>query len=77
VVDRLDRLARSVIHLLAVIEQLEAAGAHLRSLRDPIDTSTPQGMFSLQRGEPAGPGAAAAERRSLGQVDCRNQGGGP
>jgi DNA invertase Pin-like site-specific DNA recombinase len=48
VVVRLDRLARSVSHLLAVIEHLEAAGAHFRSLRDPIDTTTPQGMFSLQ-----------------------------
>src|SRR6201746_1034453 len=48
VVVRLDRLARSVGHLLAVIEQLEVAGAHFRSLRDPIDTTTPQGMFSLQ-----------------------------
>ncbi|ABQ29102.1 recombinase family protein [Acidiphilium cryptum] len=48
VVVRLDRLARSVSHLLAVIEQLETAGAHFRSLRDPIDTTTPQGMFSLQ-----------------------------
>ena len=48
VVVRLDRLARSVSPLLAVIEDLEARGAHFRSLRDPIDTSTPQGMFSLQ-----------------------------
>ena len=32
----------------ATIEQLEEAGAHFRSLRDPIDTTTPQGMFSLQ-----------------------------
>jgi len=48
VVVRLDRLARSVSHLLSVIEQLEARGAHFRSLRDPIDTATPQGMFSLQ-----------------------------
>ncbi|WP_420608288.1 recombinase family protein [Novosphingopyxis sp.] len=48
VVVRLDRLARSVSHLLAVIEQLEGSGAHFRSLRDPIDTTTPQGMFSLQ-----------------------------
>src|SRR3954468_14900208 len=48
VVVRLDRLARSVSHLLAVIEQLETSGAHFRSLRDPVDTSTPQGMFSLQ-----------------------------
>ena len=35
-------------HLLAVIEHLEASGARFRSLRDPIDTTTPQGMFSLQ-----------------------------
>lgn len=48
VVARLDRLARSVSHLLEVIELLEEKGAHFRSLRDPIDTSTPQGMFSLQ-----------------------------
>ncbi len=48
VVVRLDRLARSVSHLLGVIEQLEVRGAHFRSLRDPIDTTTPQGMFSLQ-----------------------------
>ena len=48
VVVRLDRLARSVSHLLAVIEQLEGGSAHFRSLRNPIDTSTPQGIFSLQ-----------------------------
>ncbi len=48
VVVRLDRLARSVSHLLAVIEDLTAKGVHFRSLRDPIDTTTPQGMFSLQ-----------------------------
>lgn len=48
VVVRLDRLARSVSHLLDVIENLEQRGVHFRSLRDPIDTSTPQGMFSLQ-----------------------------
>lgn len=48
VVVRIDRLARSVGHLLEVIETLEQRGAHFRSLRDPIDTSTPQGMFSLQ-----------------------------
>src|ERR1700744_4080021 len=60
VVVRLDRLARSVSHLLAVIEQLEATGAHFRSLRDPIDTSPPQGMFSLQ-----GLGAVAQLERAL------------
>jgi hypothetical protein len=41
-------LIACVRHLLAVIEQLEASGAHFRSLRDPIDTTTPQGMFSLE-----------------------------
>ena len=48
VVVHLDRLDRSVGHLLAVIEQPETSGAHFRSLRDPIDTATPQGVFSLQ-----------------------------
>jgi DNA invertase Pin-like site-specific DNA recombinase len=48
VVVRLDRLARSVSHLLEVIEDLTERRAHFRSLRDPIDTTTPQGMFSLQ-----------------------------
>ncbi|NTJ09198.1 recombinase family protein [Rhizobium lusitanum] len=48
IVVRLDRLARSVSHLLQVIEDLEKRGVHFRSLRDPIDTSTPQGMFSLE-----------------------------
>ncbi|TAJ85310.1 MAG: recombinase family protein [Reyranella sp.] len=45
---RLDRLARSVRHLLEVIEQLKQKGAGFRSLADPIDTTTPQGVFALQ-----------------------------
>src|SRR5476649_831025 len=57
---RIDRLARSVSHLLEVIETLERKGAHFRSLRDPIDTTTPQGMFSLQV-----LGAAAQLERAL------------
>jgi DNA invertase Pin-like site-specific DNA recombinase len=48
VVARLDRLARSVRHLLEVIEQLKEQGAGFRSLADPIDTTTPQGVFALQ-----------------------------
>ncbi len=48
VVVRLDRLARSVSHLLDVIDQLESQGAHFRSLSDPVDTTSPQGMFTLQ-----------------------------
>ncbi|MBY6244054.1 recombinase family protein [Methylosinus sp. Sm6] len=48
VVVRLDRLARSLSHLLAVIAELDAKGAHFKSLADPIDTTTPQGRFALQ-----------------------------
>lgn len=48
VVVRLDRLARSVTHLLSIVEELDKKRGHFRSLRDPIDTTTPQGRFSLQ-----------------------------
>jgi len=36
VVVRIDRLARSLSHLLEVIERLEAKGAFFRSIQDPI-----------------------------------------
>jgi DNA invertase Pin-like site-specific DNA recombinase len=45
VVVRIDRLARSLSHLLEIIERLEAKGAFFRSLTDPIDTASPQGKF--------------------------------
>lgn len=48
IVVRIDRLARSVAHLLEVIETLEKAGAGFRSLGDPVDTTTAQGKFTLQ-----------------------------
>lgn len=60
VVVRIDRLARSLSHLLEVIERLEAKGAHFRSLADPIDTGSPQGKFTLQV-----LGAAAEFERAL------------
>ena len=60
VVVRIDRLARSLSHLLEVIERLEAKGAFFRSLMDPIDTSSPQGKFTLQV-----LGAAAEFERAL------------
>ena len=60
VVVRLDRLARSLSHLLQVIDQLEERGAFFRSLKDPVDTSSPQGKFALQV-----LGAAAELERSL------------
>jgi DNA invertase Pin-like site-specific DNA recombinase len=60
VVARIDRLARSLVHLLEVIERVEAVGGHFKSLRDPIDTATPQGKFALQV-----LGAAAELERAL------------
>lgn len=60
VVVRIDRLARSLSHLLEVIERLEARGAFFRSLTDPIDTTSPQGKFTLQV-----LGAAAEFERAL------------
>jgi DNA invertase Pin-like site-specific DNA recombinase len=49
VVVRIDRLARSVSHLLEVIEDLTERGVHFRSLRDPIDTTTPRRACFLSK----------------------------
>jgi DNA invertase Pin-like site-specific DNA recombinase len=48
VVVRIDRLARSLSHLLAVIETLDRKSAGFRSLGDPIDTASPQGRLILR-----------------------------
>lgn len=45
---RLDRLARSLAHLLEIVAGLEARGAGFRSLSDPIDTGSAQGRLTLQ-----------------------------
>lgn len=45
---KLDRVARSLRDLLGIIEQVEQAGACIRSLTEPLDTTTPMGSFVLQ-----------------------------
>lgn len=45
---RIDRLARSLSHLLQIVETIRAKGAFFRSINDPIDTSSPQGMLMTQ-----------------------------
>lgn len=45
---RIDRLARSLAHLLEIVEILRAKGAYFRSINDPIDTSSAQGMLMTQ-----------------------------
>jgi DNA invertase Pin-like site-specific DNA recombinase len=48
VVVRIDRLARSLAQLLAMLDRLQAAGVHFRSLSDPIDTANPTGRLVVQ-----------------------------
>lgn len=45
VVWKLDRLGRSMRHLVSLIEELRSRGINFRSLTDSIDTSTPMGRF--------------------------------
>ena len=46
---KLDRLGRSLRHLLTLISTLDAAGVGLASVRDPgLDTTTPTGRLLLQ-----------------------------
>ncbi|ACA15370.1 Resolvase domain [Methylobacterium sp. 4-46] len=48
VVTRIDRLARSIADLAAIVRQLEAKGVALRATEQPIDTSTAAGRCFLQ-----------------------------
>ncbi len=47
VVTKLDRMARSVAHLLEILDTIETKGASLRILDMAIDTSTPNGCLML------------------------------
>lgn len=49
VIWKLDRLGRSLPHLVETVNALSARGIGLKSLNDPIDTTTPQGrlVFNL------------------------------
>lgn len=44
---RLDRLGRSLPHLIEVVRDLEGKGAHLQSLTEGIDTTTAQGRLTF------------------------------
>ncbi len=45
VVWKLDRLGRSLKHLVELVEELNQRGIGLKSLNDPIDTRTAQGKL--------------------------------
>jgi DNA invertase Pin-like site-specific DNA recombinase len=48
VVVRLDRLGRSLRHLLDTVEELQRRGIGLRSLAEQMDTTSAAGRFMLQ-----------------------------
>ncbi|WP_369641695.1 recombinase family protein [Acidovorax sp. A79] len=48
VVWKLDRVARSLSDLLAIQSRLRAGGAMIRSLTEPLDTTSPFGEFTFQ-----------------------------
>ena len=66
VVWKLDRLGRSLPHLLATVNDLKARGVAFRSLTEQMDTTTPQGEFLFHVF-----GALAQFERSLTQERVR------
>ncbi|MFS1052683.1 recombinase family protein [Enterococcus casseliflavus] len=62
---KLDRVARSLSDLLKILECVERAGATVRSLTEPIDTTTAVGRLMLQI-----LGAMAEFERSLIRERC-------
>jgi DNA invertase Pin-like site-specific DNA recombinase len=44
---KIDRFARSLIDLLAILQKIETAGATFQSLTEPIDTSTGAGRMMM------------------------------
>lgn len=65
VVFKLDRIARSLMDLLGIIERMERARVGFRSLTEPIDTSSAAGRLMLQM-----LGAFAEFERSLIRERC-------
>ena len=48
VVYKMDRIARSLKDLLSILDRIKASGAAIRSLTEPLDTSSPLGIFMIQ-----------------------------
>ena len=73
---KVDRAARSLADLLHILTRIKSAGAAIKSLTEPIDTTTPIGEFTFQI-----LGAVAQLERSMirervvaGQVAARARG---
>lgn len=48
IVYKIDRIARSLFDLLAILRQLETAGATIKSITEPLDTTNSMGVFVVQ-----------------------------
>lgn len=79
VVYKLDRVARSLHDLLDILRRLDKAGAKIKSLTEPIDTTSSMGVFVVQI-----LGAVAQLERSMirersiaGQIAARQRGREP
>ena len=73
---KIDRIARSLMDLLDILRRLEKVGAMIKSLTEPIDTTTSMGTFVVQI-----LGAVAQLERSMirersmaGQLAARERG---
>jgi len=76
VVWRLDRLGRSLRHLIGLVEDLKAKGVGLRSLTESIDTRTPGGklIFSIFGALAEFERALIQERTLAGLAAARDRG---
>ncbi len=76
---RLDRLGRSLQHLLNVVEDLDARGIEFRSLTEALDTTTPGGRlaFHVFGAVAQFERALAAERSAAGVAAARAAGRRP
>ena len=76
VIWKLDRLGRSLTHLIDVVNQLESKGAGLVSLNDPVDTTTAQGrlVFRIFASLAEFERELIRERTIAGQTSARRRG---
>ena len=76
VVYKLDRVARSLADLLHILDQIKASGALVKSLTEPLDTTTAMGSFVIQiLGAVAQLERGIIRERSIaGQIAARERG---
>lgn len=79
VIYKLDRVARSLPDLLSILAEIKAAGALVKSLTEPLDTTTAMGSFVIQiLGAVAELERGIIRERSIaGQIAARERGSMP